>query len=95
MHKIFDYLFFFLKERLIIREHTLYGGLFALYNLLSCVCSVLYKQTLQMRVIRAFQSTTLSSHPTSLTTSTAERLRASYRRLQLAREREEQISACS
>ncbi|KHN78491.1 Plasma membrane calcium-transporting ATPase 3 [Toxocara canis] len=47
----------------------------------------------QMRVIRAFQSTTYSSHPSSLTTSTADRLRASYRRLQVAREREEQKSA--
>ncbi|VDN39955.1 unnamed protein product [Gongylonema pulchrum] len=46
---------------------------------------------LQMRVIRAFQSNAYTAHPTSLTTSTAERLRASYRRLQLAREREEQI----
>ncbi|VDK60271.1 unnamed protein product [Anisakis simplex] len=44
----------------------------------------------QMRVIRAFQSTAYSSHPSSLTTSTADRLRASYRRLQVAREREEQ-----
>uniref|UniRef100_A0A1I8F1C2 Calcium-transporting ATPase n=1 Tax=Wuchereria bancrofti TaxID=6293 RepID=A0A1I8F1C2_WUCBA len=44
----------------------------------------------QMRVIRAFQTNACTAHPTSLTTSTAERLRASYRRLQLAREREEQ-----
>ncbi|EJW81001.1 hypothetical protein WUBG_08089 [Wuchereria bancrofti] len=43
-----------------------------------------------MRVIRAFQTNACTAHPTSLTTSTAERLRASYRRLQLAREREEQ-----
>uniref|UniRef100_A0A9J2PWK8 Calcium-transporting ATPase n=1 Tax=Ascaris lumbricoides TaxID=6252 RepID=A0A9J2PWK8_ASCLU len=49
----------------------------------------------QMRVIRAFQSTAYSSHPSSLTTSTADRLRASYRRLQLAREREEQKRAHS
>lgn len=49
----------------------------------------------QMRVIRAFQSNTNASHPSSLTTSTAERLRASYRRLQLAREREEQKRAHS
>ncbi|KHN78507.1 hypothetical protein Tcan_13419 [Toxocara canis] len=48
-----------------------------------------------MRVIRAFQSTTYSSHPSSLTTSTADRLRASYRRLQVAREREEQKRAHS
>uniref|UniRef100_A0A914RSA7 Cation-transporting P-type ATPase C-terminal domain-containing protein n=1 Tax=Parascaris equorum TaxID=6256 RepID=A0A914RSA7_PAREQ len=47
----------------------------------------------QMRVIRAFQSTAYSSHPSSLTTSTADRLRASYRRLQLAREREERKSS--
>ncbi|VDK89569.1 unnamed protein product [Litomosoides sigmodontis] len=44
----------------------------------------------QMRVIRAFQTNACTTHPSSLTTSTAERLRASYRRLQLAREREEQ-----
>uniref|UniRef100_A0A915ACR4 Calcium-transporting ATPase n=1 Tax=Parascaris univalens TaxID=6257 RepID=A0A915ACR4_PARUN len=49
----------------------------------------------QMRVIRAFQSTAYSSHPSSLTTSTADRLRASYRRLQLAREREERKRAHS
>ncbi|KAM3726764.1 Plasma membrane calcium-transporting ATPase [Dirofilaria immitis] len=44
----------------------------------------------QMRVIRAFQTNACTVHPNSLTTSNAERLRASYRRLQLAREREEQ-----
>ncbi|CAG9540225.1 unnamed protein product [Cercopithifilaria johnstoni] len=44
----------------------------------------------QMRVIRAFQTNACTAHPSSLTTSTAERLRASYHRLQLAREREEQ-----
>ncbi|VDO12795.1 unnamed protein product, partial [Brugia timori] len=49
----------------------------------------------QMRVIRAFQTNACTTHPTSLTTSTAERLRASYRRLQLAREREEQRSSSS
>ncbi|MCP9266268.1 Calcium-transporting ATPase [Dirofilaria immitis] len=43
-----------------------------------------------MRVIRAFQTNACTVHPNSLTTSNAERLRASYRRLQLAREREEQ-----
>uniref|UniRef100_A0A0N5AFG6 Calcium-transporting ATPase n=1 Tax=Syphacia muris TaxID=451379 RepID=A0A0N5AFG6_9BILA len=42
----------------------------------------------QMRVVRAFQSNTAFSHPSSLTTSTAERLRESYRRLQIARELE-------
>lgn len=46
-----------------------------------------------MRVIRAFQTNACTTHPSSLTTSTAERLRASYRRLQLAREREEQRSS--
>ncbi|VDN02735.1 unnamed protein product [Thelazia callipaeda] len=45
----------------------------------------------QMRVIRAFQSNACIVHSTSLTTSTTQRLRASYRRLQLAKEREEQI----
>uniref|UniRef100_A0A915Q3G6 Calcium-transporting ATPase n=1 Tax=Setaria digitata TaxID=48799 RepID=A0A915Q3G6_9BILA len=49
----------------------------------------------QMRVIRAFQTNACTTHPSSLTTSTAERLRASYRRLQLAREREEQRSLSS
>ncbi|MFH4975555.1 hypothetical protein AB6A40_002264 [Gnathostoma spinigerum] len=47
----------------------------------------------QMRVIRAFQSSANPSLPTSLTTTTAERLRASYRRLQLAKEREGIIRA--
>ncbi|VDD92928.1 unnamed protein product, partial [Enterobius vermicularis] len=47
----------------------------------------------QMRVVRAFQSSTAFSHPSSLTTTTAERLRASYRRLQIARELEERKSA--
>uniref|UniRef100_A0A8R1Y065 Calcium-transporting ATPase n=1 Tax=Onchocerca volvulus TaxID=6282 RepID=A0A8R1Y065_ONCVO len=44
----------------------------------------------QMRVIRAFQTNACTVHPNSLITSTAERLRTSYRRLQLSREREEQ-----
>lgn len=46
-----------------------------------------------MRVIRAFQTNACTAHPTSLTNSSAERLRTSYRRLQLAREREEQRSS--
>ncbi|KAJ1350555.1 Plasma membrane calcium-transporting ATPase 3 [Parelaphostrongylus tenuis] len=44
----------------------------------------------QIRVVRAFQSVNDSSHPNSLTTSTADRLRASYRRLKIARELEQQ-----
>ncbi|GMR45474.1 hypothetical protein PMAYCL1PPCAC_15668, partial [Pristionchus mayeri] len=44
----------------------------------------------QMRVVRAFQSASnTSSHPSSLTTSTAERLRASYRRVQVAKQLEQ------
>uniref|UniRef100_A0A914DKF5 Uncharacterized protein n=1 Tax=Acrobeloides nanus TaxID=290746 RepID=A0A914DKF5_9BILA len=41
-----------------------------------------------MRVIRAFQAGVSSSHPNSLTTSAADRLRQSYRRLRMAKERE-------
>uniref|UniRef100_A0AC35U6U0 Calcium-transporting ATPase n=1 Tax=Rhabditophanes sp. KR3021 TaxID=114890 RepID=A0AC35U6U0_9BILA len=41
----------------------------------------------QMRVVKAFQST-VTSHPSSLTTSASERLRNSFRRLRIARERE-------
>ncbi|KAK6747709.1 hypothetical protein RB195_000730 [Necator americanus] len=44
----------------------------------------------QIRVVKAFQSVNDSSHPNSLTTSTADRLRASYRRLRIARELEQQ-----
>ncbi|RCN30007.1 calcium-translocating P-type ATPase, PMCA-type [Ancylostoma caninum] len=44
----------------------------------------------QIRVVKAFQSVNDSSHPNSLTTSTADRLRASYRRLKIARELEQQ-----
>ncbi|VDK71236.1 unnamed protein product [Cylicostephanus goldi] len=47
----------------------------------------------QIRVIKAFQSVNDSSHPNSLTTSTADRLRASYRRLKIARELEQQKSS--
>ncbi|KJH49028.1 calcium-translocating P-type ATPase, PMCA-type [Dictyocaulus viviparus] len=47
----------------------------------------------QIRVVRAFQSVNDSSHPNSLTTSTADRLRASYRRLKIARELEQQKSS--
>ncbi|PIO66685.1 hypothetical protein TELCIR_11591 [Teladorsagia circumcincta] len=46
----------------------------------------------QIRVVKAFQSVNDSSHPNSLTTSTADRLRASYRRLKIARELEQQKS---
>ncbi|KAI1732814.1 plasma membrane calcium-transporting ATPase 2 [Ditylenchus destructor] len=42
----------------------------------------------QMRVIRAFQSNVNSSHPSSLTAAAGERLRQSYRRLRIAKERE-------
>uniref|UniRef100_A0A0N4XR59 Rubis-subs-bind domain-containing protein n=1 Tax=Nippostrongylus brasiliensis TaxID=27835 RepID=A0A0N4XR59_NIPBR len=48
---------------------------------------------LQIRVVKAFQSVNDSSHPNSLTTSTADRLRASYRRLKIARELEQQKSS--
>ncbi|CAD6195436.1 unnamed protein product [Caenorhabditis auriculariae] len=44
----------------------------------------------QIRVVKAFQSVNDDSHPNSLTTSTADRLRASYRRLKIARELEQQ-----
>ncbi|EYC38045.1 hypothetical protein Y032_0747g2019 [Ancylostoma ceylanicum] len=47
----------------------------------------------QIRVVKAFQSVNDSSHPNSLTTSTADRLRASYRRLKIARELEQQKSS--
>ncbi|PIO57745.1 hypothetical protein TELCIR_20835, partial [Teladorsagia circumcincta] len=47
----------------------------------------------QIRVVKAFQSVNDSSHPNSLTTSTADRLRASYRRLKIARELEQQKKA--
>lgn len=50
------------------------------------------KRTFQMRVVRAFQTAPNDSHPNSLTTSTSERLRASYRRLKIARQLEEQSS---
>jgi len=40
----------------------------------------------QMRVIRAFQSTIQESHPSSLTASTGDRIRQSYRRRRLERE---------
>lgn len=41
-----------------------------------------------MRVIRAFQSNVPSSHPSSLTATAGDRLRQSYRRLRIAKERE-------
>ncbi|XGW31321.1 hypothetical protein V3C99_009911 [Haemonchus contortus] len=44
----------------------------------------------QIRVVKAFQSMNDGSHPNSLTTSTSDRLRASYRRLKIARELEQQ-----
>ncbi|CAI5448419.1 unnamed protein product [Caenorhabditis angaria] len=47
----------------------------------------------QIRVVKAFQSVNDDSHPNSLTTSTADRLRASYRRLKIARELEQQKRA--
>ncbi|CCD65358.1 Calcium-transporting ATPase [Caenorhabditis elegans] len=47
----------------------------------------------QIRVVKAFQSVNDDSHPNSLTTSTADRLRASYRRLRIARELEQQKRA--
>ncbi|PAV64560.1 hypothetical protein WR25_01657 isoform B [Diploscapter pachys] len=47
----------------------------------------------QMRVVKAFQAAADDSHPNSLTTSTAERLRASVRRLKIARELEQQKSS--
>ncbi|VDN55865.1 unnamed protein product [Dracunculus medinensis] len=47
----------------------------------------------QMRVIRAFQSNTSAAHLNSLTLSSADRLRASQRKLQLARQREGQKSS--
>ncbi|KAK0399123.1 hypothetical protein QR680_002907 [Steinernema hermaphroditum] len=46
----------------------------------------------QMRVIKAFQAGINQSHPSSLTTSAADRLRQSYRRLRLAKEREHERS---
>lgn len=46
-----------------------------------------------MRVIRAFQSNTSAAHLNSLTLSSADRLRASQRKLQLARQREGQKSS--
>ncbi|CAJ0568621.1 unnamed protein product, partial [Mesorhabditis spiculigera] len=49
----------------------------------------------QMRVVKAFQSSTEDNHPSSLTTSTADRLRASYRRLKIAKELEQQKRAGS
>ncbi|CAJ0931188.1 unnamed protein product, partial [Mesorhabditis belari] len=49
----------------------------------------------QMRVVKAFQSSAEDSHPSSLTTSTADRLRASYRRLKIAKELEQQKRAGS
>uniref|UniRef100_A0A0N4ZC30 Calcium-transporting ATPase n=1 Tax=Parastrongyloides trichosuri TaxID=131310 RepID=A0A0N4ZC30_PARTI len=42
----------------------------------------------QMRVVKAFQSNIDSSHPSSLTTSASERVRNSFRRLRIAKERE-------
>uniref|UniRef100_A0A0K0F2H5 Calcium-transporting ATPase n=1 Tax=Strongyloides venezuelensis TaxID=75913 RepID=A0A0K0F2H5_STRVS len=42
----------------------------------------------QMRVVKAFQSNINSSHPSSLTTSASERIRNSFRRLRIAKERE-------
>uniref|UniRef100_A0A7E5A0H8 Calcium-transporting ATPase n=1 Tax=Panagrellus redivivus TaxID=6233 RepID=A0A7E5A0H8_PANRE len=42
----------------------------------------------QMRVIRAFQASINSSHPSSLTATASDRLRQSYRRLRIAKERE-------
>ncbi|CAI4228385.1 unnamed protein product [Auanema sp. JU1783] len=47
----------------------------------------------QMRVVKAFQSSHDNSHPNSLTSSTADRLRASYRRLKIAKELEQQKKA--
>ncbi|KAK5979728.1 hypothetical protein GCK32_019954 [Trichostrongylus colubriformis] len=48
------------------------------------------RNVFKIRVVKAFQSVNDSSHPNSLTTSTADRLRASYRRLKIARELEQQ-----
>jgi Ca2+ transporting ATPase len=42
----------------------------------------------QMRVIRAFQAGINSTHPSSLTATATDRLRQSYRRLRIAKERE-------
>uniref|UniRef100_A0A0K0EKG1 Calcium-transporting ATPase n=1 Tax=Strongyloides stercoralis TaxID=6248 RepID=A0A0K0EKG1_STRER len=42
----------------------------------------------QMRVVKAFQSNLNSSHPSSLTTSASERIRNSFKRLRIAKERE-------
>uniref|UniRef100_A0A914PXI7 Uncharacterized protein n=1 Tax=Panagrolaimus davidi TaxID=227884 RepID=A0A914PXI7_9BILA len=41
-----------------------------------------------MRVIRAFQAGINSTHPSSLTATATDRLRQSYRRLRIAKERE-------
>ena len=56
-------------------------------------CCKICEIGLQMRVVKAFQAAADDSHPNSLTTSTAERLRASVRRLKIARELEQQKSS--